>query len=109
MHTIAASHQYACVDEDARYVVSLLIRYMVQSLPLLLLGGVGLALVSTRALQLVQSKVFHVIAFGQLSKFNIGDACMGILVSGSFMLYLGASCTNKSTDAELAACAAQPH
>ncbi len=81
-------------EPEALQVVSLLIRYVVQSLPLLLLGGVGLALVGTRVLQLVQSKVFHVIAFGQLTKFNTGDACMGILVSGSFMLYLGASCTN---------------
>jgi hypothetical protein len=55
----------------------------------MLLGGVTLAFVGTRALQLIQSKVFHVLPFGLLSKFNIVDACVGILVSGAFMLYLG--------------------
>ena len=53
--------------------------------------GVALALVGTRALQLVQSKVFHVVPFGLLSKFNIENACVGILASGSFMMYFGAS------------------
>ncbi len=71
----------------------LLGRYIVLSLPLLLLGGVATALVGTRALQLVQSRVFHVVPFGLLSKFSILDACVGILVSGSFMLYFGASLT----------------
>ncbi len=71
---------------------------MVQSLPLLLLGGVGLALVGTRALQLLQSKVWHVPADpdDRLAAFNIEDACMGILVSGSFMLYLGPLRTSAS-------------
>jgi hypothetical protein len=55
----------------------------------MLLGGVALALVGTKALQTVQSKVFHVVPFGVLTKFNILDACVGILVSGSFMLYFG--------------------
>ncbi len=64
-------------------------RYIVQSLPRVLLGGVGIALAGTRALQLVQSKVFHVIPFGLLTKFSIVDACVGILVSGLFMLYFG--------------------
>ncbi len=69
-------------------------RYVVQSLPLLLLGGVGLALVGARALQQVKVKLFKLFpdtAAGQLpvTTFNVGDACMGILVSGSFMLYLG--------------------
>jgi hypothetical protein len=64
----------------------------VQSLPLMLVGGVVLALVGTRTLQLVQSKVFHVIPFGLLTDFNILDACVGILVSGAFMLYFGGCC-----------------
>ncbi len=64
-------------------------RYVIQSLPLMLLGGVGLALVGTRLLQLVQSRVFHVVPFGLLSKFSIQNASVGILVSGSFMLYFG--------------------
>ena len=63
---------------------------MIQALPLMLVGGVGLALVGTRLLQLVQSRVFHVVPFGLLSKFSIQDASVGILVSGSFMLYFGA-------------------
>jgi hypothetical protein len=64
-------------------------RYVIQALPLMLVGGVVLALMGTRLLQTVQSKVFHVIPFGLLSKFNITDACVGILVSGAFMLYFG--------------------
>jgi hypothetical protein len=64
-------------------------RYVIQSLPLMLVGGVAIALVGTRLLQTVQSKVFHTIPFGALSNFNIVDACVGILVSGAFMLYFG--------------------
>jgi hypothetical protein len=56
----------------------------------MLLGGVVVALVGTRTLQLLQSKVFHTIPFGALSKFSIVDACVGMLVSGAFMLYFGA-------------------
>ncbi len=69
--------------------IAFLFRYVIQSLPLLLLGGVGLALVGTRALQFIQSRVFHVVPFGILTKFSITDACMGILVSGAFLLYFG--------------------
>jgi hypothetical protein len=69
--------------------IAFLFRYVIQSLPLLLLGGVGLALVATRALQFIQSRVFHVVPFGVLTKFSITDVCMGILVSGAFLLYFG--------------------
>lgn len=60
-----------------------------QCLPLMLLGGVVLALVGTRTLHLVQTKVFHVLPFGALTDFNIADTCVGTMVSGAFMLYFG--------------------
>ncbi len=71
-----------------------------QSLPLILLMGVGLALVGTRLLQTVQSRVFHVVPFGLMSKFSIEDTCVGMLVSGMFMLYFG-TCTQEVFPASL--------
>ena len=55
----------------------------------LLLIGVLVALVGTKALQTVQSKVFHVLPFGALSATSLSDVCIGILISGLFMLYFG--------------------
>jgi hypothetical protein len=49
-----------------------------------------LVMAVTRALQLVQSKVFHVLPFGALSNVSLLDICVGIFVSGVFMLYFGA-------------------
>jgi hypothetical protein len=63
---------------------------VIQSLPLILVGGVVLVLVGCRALQWLQEFVFHVVPFGKLTNFNVTDACVGILVSGLFMLYFGA-------------------
>ncbi len=79
----------SCSSRYARYAVAVACRYVIQSLPLMLLGGVALALVGTKALQTLQSKVLHVVPFGLLTKFNIVDACVGILVSGSFILFFG--------------------
>jgi hypothetical protein len=70
-------------------------RNIIQSLPLMLLVGIGVVMLGTRAVQLVQSKVFHVIPFGLLTKFSIVDTCVGILVSGLFMLYLGKGCRKR--------------
>ncbi len=72
-------------------VSTLLYRYIVQALPLFLIGGILFVMLVTRALQLVQSKVFHVLPFGALSNLSLVDVCMGIFVSGVFMLYFGAS------------------
>ena len=64
-------------------------RYIIQSLPLILVGGIGIVMLATRALQLFQSRVLHVLPFGSLGNFSLVDACIGILVSGLFMLYFG--------------------
>jgi hypothetical protein len=64
-------------------------RMVIQSLPLILVGGVVLVLVGCRVLQWVQVHVFRVIPFGKLTNFDVTDACIGILVSGQFMLYFG--------------------
>jgi hypothetical protein len=61
----------------------------VQSLPLMLVAGVGLVLVAAKTLQFVQSRLLHRVSSLSLSKFNIVDVCVGILVSGSFMIYFG--------------------
>ena len=60
-----------------------------QSLPLILMGGIAVVMAATRVLQLVQTHVLHVLPFGALSQFSLGDVCEGILVSGSFMMYFG--------------------
>jgi hypothetical protein len=44
----------------------------------------------TRLMQLVQSHVFHVLPFGAMSTHSLLDICVGIFVSGVFMLYFGA-------------------
>lgn len=43
------------------------------------------------SMQLFQEHVLHMLPFGALSKFNVVDTCVGILISGSFMLYFGTS------------------
>ncbi len=60
-----------------------------QSLPLMLLAGVGLVLAAAKTLQFVQSRLLHRVSSLSLSKFNVVDVCVGILVSGSFMMYFG--------------------
>ncbi len=68
-----------------------------QSLPLMLVGGIGIVMIATRGLQLVQAHVLHVLPFGSLGQFSIRDVCTGILVSGLFMMYFGAQSTIVTT------------
>ncbi len=70
-----------------------------QSLPLMLMGGIAIVMTATRVLQLVQTHVLHVLPFGSLGHFSIRDVCAGVFVSGLFMMYFGAhvlsfSCTS---------------
>ncbi len=65
-------------------------RLIVQSLPLILVGGIVVVMAATRVLQLVQTRVLHVLPFGALGQFSLLDVCVGILVSGLFMMYFGA-------------------
>lgn len=65
-------------------------RMVIEGLPVLLIAVVVLVLLVTRSVQQFQSRVLHVLPFGALSNFSLGDACVGILVSGLFMLYFGA-------------------
>ena len=67
--------------------------YVIQSLPLILLLGVAVVMVVTRAVQLTQRYVFHTLPFGSLSKLSLVDTCVGVIVSGVFMLYFGTCCT----------------
>jgi hypothetical protein len=67
-----------------------LCRFIVQSLPLILVGGIAVVVAATRVVQLVQTRVLHVIPFGSLGQFSLSDVCVGILVSGLFMMYFGA-------------------
>ncbi len=60
-----------------------------QSLPLILVGGILLVMVATRGVQLVQFHVMHTLPFGALSQLNLVDTCLGVLVSGLFMMYFG--------------------
>jgi hypothetical protein len=64
-------------------------RFIVQSLPLILVGGIAIVMTATRVVQLVQTHVLHVIPFGSLGQFSLPDVCVGILVSGLFMMYFG--------------------
>ncbi len=66
-------------------------RLIVQSLPLVLVGGIGLVMAATCVLRLVQTRVLHMLPFGSLSQFSLGDVCVGILISGLFMMYFGES------------------
>jgi hypothetical protein len=66
-----------------------LCRYVIQGLPIVLLLAIMSVMVMTRALQLLQSKVFHVIPFGSMSNMSLLDVCAGIFISGVFMLYFG--------------------
>ncbi len=63
-----------------------------QSLPLILVGGIAVVMIATRVVQLVQTHVLHVLPFGSLGQFSLLDVCTGILVSGLFMIYFGACC-----------------
>jgi hypothetical protein len=67
-------------------------RYIVQSLPLILVGSVAVVLLCIRTVQLVQSRLLHMIPFGALTNWSSVNVGVGVVVSGSFMLYFGASC-----------------
>jgi hypothetical protein len=58
-----------------------------QCLPLLLALCVGIVLVVTRAVQLVQQRVFHVLPFGALTDVNLQDVCVGVMITGAYYLY----------------------
>ena len=63
--------------------------YIIQSLPLVLFGAVAFVVVCTKVLQWVQSSVCHVLPFGALSAVTLVDVCIGMLISGIFMMYFG--------------------
>ena len=63
--------------------------YIVESLPAILVGSVGVVIVSTRLLQWGQRRVLGRLPFGALSTLNLIDVCIGIFISGLFMLYFG--------------------
>ena len=63
--------------------------FIVQSLPVLLFCGTVVVIAATRLLQQVQVKVFHTLPFGAMSQVGLVDVCIGILISGIFMLYFG--------------------
>jgi hypothetical protein len=64
-------------------------RLIVQSLPLVLMGGIVVVMLATRLVQLVQTHLMRMLPFGALSNFSLVDVCVGVLVSGLFMMYLG--------------------
>ncbi len=64
--------------------------YIIQSLPLILLAGIGVVFVGTRTLQWIQQRLFHSLPFGALSTLSLLDVSFGILISGLSVLYFGA-------------------
>ena len=64
-------------------------RYIVQSLPALLVGIATVVLLATKAVQLFQVHVLHKLPWGSLSRFSVTDTCVGIVVMGLFVLYFG--------------------
>ena len=67
--------------------------YIIQSLPAILLLGIVVVVVATRMLQWVQVQALGRLPFGALSTLNLIDVCIGVFISGLFMLYFGASAT----------------
>ncbi len=65
--------------------------YIVQSLPLILIGGICVVLSATWIIQQVQVRVLHTLPFGALRQVSLTDVCVGIAISGTFMLYFGES------------------
>jgi len=68
------------VNYEAKWMVT-------ESLPLILLGAVGVVVLATRLLQLMQRVVFRVLPFGALGNLSLVDVCIGILITGSYYLY----------------------
>jgi hypothetical protein len=65
-------------------------RLIVQVLPLLLVGGVAVIVAATRVVQLLQTQILRTLPFGSLAQFSLWDVCVGVVVSGLFMMYFGA-------------------
>ena len=63
--------------------------YIVESLPVILLASVCVVIVATRTLQWGQRYFLGRLPFGALSTLNLIDVCIGIFISGLFMLYFG--------------------
>ena len=63
--------------------------YIVELLPAILLGGIVVVVAFTRILQEVQRVVLRRLPFGALSNVSLVDVCIGIFISGTFMMYLG--------------------
>ena len=63
--------------------------YIIESLPLILFCGICVVIAGTRTLQWCQQVLFGRLPFGALSTLNLIDVCIGIFISGLFMLYLG--------------------
>ncbi len=84
---LSALHGFECVF--CVHVCACLCRYVIQGLPIVLLLAIMAVMAMTRALQVLQSKVFHVIPFGSMSNMSLLDICFGIFISGVFMLYFG--------------------
>ena len=66
--------------------------YIIQSLPVILLLGISVVVIATRTLQWVRQHCFGRLPFGALSALNLIDVCIGIFISGMFMLYFGTCC-----------------
>ena len=64
-------------------------RYIVQSLPALLVGIATVVLFATKTVQLFQVHVLHKLPWGSLARFSVTDTCVGIVVMGLFVLYFG--------------------
>ena len=63
--------------------------YIVESLPVILLISVCVVIGATRALQWGERYFLGRLPFGALSTLNLIDVCIGIFISGLFMLYFG--------------------
>jgi hypothetical protein len=63
--------------------------YIVQAVPLVLLAGIVLVFLTVRLLQLLQSKLLKRLPFGALAAQSLVDVSVGVMISGTFILYLG--------------------
>ncbi len=65
--------------------------FMTQALPLVLAVSIVTIVLATRLLQFLQRFVFHVVPFGATAQLSLVDASIGILITGVYHLYFGAS------------------
>ena len=63
--------------------------YIVEALPLILLAGICVVLAGTRVLQWAQVRLLGTLPFGALSTVSLVDVCIGVFISGLFMMYYG--------------------